>query len=45
MKKSVTEKDIKNCKMYDQIKRQCKGLNDLYCEKDGYCNFYKPKNA
>lgn len=33
--------DKKYCFAYDSLKNKCKALTDLYCEKEGKCNFYK----
>lgn len=30
-----------DCFAYDKNRRECKALNELYCEKEGQCNFYK----
>lgn len=32
----------KDCKCYDVLKNECKGLNKLYCEIEE-CKFYKSK--
>lgn len=32
------------CMMYDVLKDKCKGLDDLYCDKEE-CRFYKTKQT
>lgn len=34
----------KDCFAYNEEKRRCNALNDLYCKKEK-CNFYRNKNT
>lgn len=33
----------KDCNNYDEIKNECKGLDELYCKKEN-CSFYKNRD-
>jgi hypothetical protein len=35
---------LTHCRFYDDLRHNCKALNDLYCEKEEkLCSFFKPK--
>lgn len=37
----------RDCILYEpgtmSVRQQCRGLKQLYCEKEGKCGFYKPR--
>lgn len=43
MKVSVNYEQMKDCFLYDKDKKECKGLHYMYCEEDGRCSFWRPK--